>query len=92
MLLRVHWSEKTDSSISLEYQNIHTTERTVRMLGENPTNNIYRNTLIVLQAKEVIMKKFKFNFMASWALALSIFVGAGGAQDICARSNVSFIR
>jgi hypothetical protein len=40
------------------------------------------------------MKKsnFKFNFMASWAVALSVFVGAGGAQYICARSNAPFLR
>lgn len=38
------------------------------------------------------MKKtnFKLNFVASWAVALSVLVGAGGAQYICARSNVSF--
>lgn len=40
------------------------------------------------------MKKsnFKFNFMVSWAVALSVFVGAGGAQYICARSNAPFLR
>lgn len=34
------------------------------------------------------MKKtnFKLSFVASWAVALSVFVGAGGAQHICARS------
>jgi len=32
---------------------------------------------------------FKFSFVASWAVALSVFVGAGGAQYICARSNAS---
>ena len=34
-----HWSEKTDSSISLTYQQIQKTERTVRQLGEIPTDN-----------------------------------------------------
>lgn len=39
------------------------------------------------------MKKtsFKLNFVASWAVALSVFVGAGGAQNICARSNTELI-
>ncbi|HGJ5874893.1 MAG TPA: hypothetical protein ACHBY4_14400 [Arsenophonus apicola] len=32
---------------------------------------------------------FNLNFVASWAVALSVFVGAGGAQCICARTNVS---
>lgn len=37
------------------------------------------------------MKKssFKLRFVASWVVALSVFVGAGGAQYICARSNAS---
>ncbi|WP_249930471.1 hypothetical protein [Escherichia coli] len=32
-------SEKTDSSISLTYQQIQKTERTVRQLGEIPSDN-----------------------------------------------------
>jgi hypothetical protein len=86
--MREHWSEKTDSSISLTYE--HQTERTVRLLGEIPTNNKYRTATNALQAKEVTMKTlFKLSFAAGWAVALSVFVGAGGAQFICARSNVS---
>lgn len=90
-LQREYWSEKTDSSISLTYLELHETEKTVRLLGEIPTNNKYQAVPVALQTKEVIMKKinFKLNFMASWALALSVFVGAGGAQQYCARSNVS---
>lgn len=61
------------------------------MLGEIPTNNDKHNAIIEQRTKEVTMKKFnfRFSFVASWALALSIFVGAGGAQDDCARSNAS---
>ncbi|MDR4114985.1 hypothetical protein RE645_024505, partial [Escherichia coli] len=49
------------------------------------------STLIVQKIKETSMKKstFNLNFVASWAVVLSVFVGAGGAQCICARSNVS---
>jgi hypothetical protein len=88
---REHWSEKTDSSISLTYQQIQKTERTVRLLGEIPTNNKHRTLTYAQQTNEVIMRKanFKLNFMASWAVALSVFVGAGGAQFNCARSNTS---
>ena len=88
---RKHWSEKTDSSISLRYQQIQKTERTVRLLGEIPTNNKHRTLTNAQQTKEVTMKKtnFKLNFVASWAVALSVFVGAGGAQFICARSSAS---
>lgn len=32
--------------------------------------------------------KFTVNFVVSWVVALSVFVGAGGAQLTCARSNV----
>jgi hypothetical protein len=32
---------------------------------------------------------FRINFAASWVVALSVFVGAGGAQYNCARSNVA---
>lgn len=87
---RKYWSEKTDSSISLTYQQIQKTERTVRLLGEIPTNNKHHTVTNAQQTKEVTMKKtnFKLNFMASWAVALSVFVGAG-AQYICARSNAS---
>lgn len=78
---RKHWSEKTDSSISLTYQQIQKTERTVRLLGEIPTNNTHRPVTNAQQTKEVTMKKtnFKLSFVASWAVALSVFVGAGGA-------------
>lgn len=91
MIERKHWSEKTDSSISLIYQQIQKTERTVRLLGEIPTNNEHRTVTNAQQTKEVTMKKtnFKLSFVASWVVALSIFVGAGGAQFICARSNAS---
>ena len=89
---RKHRSEKTDSSISLTYQQIHNTEKTVRQLGEIPTNNKHRTVSKALQTKEVTMKKtnLKLNFVACWAVALSVFVGAGGAQYICARSDASF--
>lgn len=93
-LKRKHWSEKTDSSISLRYQQMQQTERTViRQLGEIPTNNRNRTVTNAQQTKEVAMKtsNFKFKFVASWAVALSVFVGAGGAQYICARSNVSSV-
>lgn len=92
VLRRKYWSEKTDSSISLTYQQMQQTERTViRQLGEIPTNNRNRNVTNAHQTKEVTMKTstFKFKFVASWAVALSVFVGAGGAQYICARSNAS---
>ncbi len=38
------------------------------------------------------MKKtdFRLRFVANWVVLLSIFVGAGGVQSNCARSNVSF--
>jgi hypothetical protein len=90
---RKHWSEQTDSSISLTYQQIQKTERTVRLLGEIPTNNKHRTATNAQQTKELTMKKinFKLSFAASLAVALSVFVGAGGAQDICARSNASSI-
>lgn len=86
-----HWSEKTDSSISLTYQQIQKTERTVRQLGEIPSDNKKQPTLIAQKIKETSMKKltFNLNFVVSWAVVLSVFVGAGGAQYICARSNVS---
>lgn len=93
-LRRKHWSEKTDSSISLTYQQMQQTERTViRQLGEIPTNNRNRTVTNAQQTKEVAMKSsnFKFKFVASWAVALSVFVGAGGAQYICARSNASSV-
>jgi hypothetical protein len=35
------------------------------------------------------MKKSSLKLVASWAVVLSVFVGAGGAQYICARSNAS---
>ena len=34
---------------------------------------------------------FKLRFVANWVVALSVFVGAGGAQYICARSNTSLV-
>ncbi|ECU8384060.1 hypothetical protein B0B83_24435 [Salmonella enterica] len=60
-------------------------------MGEIPANNKKQPTLIVQKIKETSMKKstFNLNFVASWAVVLSVFVGAGGAQCICARSNVS---
>jgi hypothetical protein len=94
VLKKKHWSEKTDSSISLTYQQMQQTERTViRQLGEIPTNNRNRTVTNAQQTKEVAMKTstFKFKFVASWAVALSVFVGAGGAQYICARSNASSV-
>jgi hypothetical protein len=74
VLIRKHWSEKTDSSISLTYQQMQQTERTViRQLGEIPTNNRNRTVTNAQQTKEVAMKTstFKFKFVASWAVALS---------------------
>lgn len=87
---REHWSEKTDSQLSLSYQQIQQTERTVRLVGEIPPNSD-SHIKAALQTKEVNMKKatFKFNFVVGWAVALSVFVGAGGAQLCCARSNAS---
>jgi len=58
------------------------TEKTVRMLGGIPTNNKHRKVPIALQTKEVTMNKFNLKFVASWVVALSVFVGAGGAQYI----------
>ena len=89
--MRWYWSEKTDSSISIEYQQIHMTERNVRVLGGIPTNNKNRNVLKANQTKEVTMKKLslKIRYTISFAVALLVFVGAGGAQYICARSNTS---
>ncbi|PKD41833.1 hypothetical protein CWO84_03050 [Methylomonas sp. Kb3] len=60
-------------------------------MGGIPTNNEHHNVPIALQTKEVTMKKARFKFVASWAFVLSVFVGAGGAQHVCARSNASFI-
>ncbi len=59
-------------------------------MGEIPPNND-SHINAALQTKEVNMKKttFKFNFVVGWAVALSVFVGAGGAQLCCARSNAS---
>ena len=59
------------------------------MVGEIPPNND-NHINAALQTKEVSMKKttFKFSFAIGWAVALSVFVGAGGAQLCCARSNV----
>jgi len=59
------------------------------MLGGIPTNNEHHNVPIALQTKEVTMKRFNFKFVASWVVVLSVFVGAGGAQYSCARSNAS---
>jgi hypothetical protein len=59
------------------------------MLGGIPTNNEHHNLPILLQTKEVTMKKSSLKLVASWAVVLSVFVGAGGAQHICARSNAS---
>jgi len=59
------------------------------MLGGIPTNNEPHNVPIALQTKEVSMKRFNLKFLASWVVVLSVFVGAGGAQYICARSNAS---
>lgn len=66
------------------------TEKTVRMLGGIPTNNEYHNVPIAFQTKEVTMKKASLKFVVNWAVVLSVFVGAGGVQYICARSNASF--
>lgn len=90
-MTRKYWSEKTDSQLSLFYQHIQKTERTVRLEGENPPNND-SHISTALQTKEVSMKKtnFTFSFVAGWVVALSVFVGAGGAQVTCARSNVPF--
>ncbi len=87
---REYWSEKTDSQLSLFYQQMQQTEKTVRLAGEIPPNND-NHINAALQTKEVSMKKttFKFSFAIGWAVALSVFVGAGGAQFYCARSNVS---
>ncbi|EGZ2575893.1 hypothetical protein B6301_005992, partial [Escherichia coli] len=70
-------SEKTDSSISLTYQQIQKTERTVRQLGEIPSDNKKQPTLIAQKIKETSMKKstFNLNFVVSWAVVLSVFVG-----------------
>ncbi|MES2605688.1 MAG: hypothetical protein V4603_12180 [Pseudomonadota bacterium] len=86
---RKHWSEKTDSSISLTYQHIPETGRTVRRLGEIPTNNDVRTSTNAQLTEEVTVKKlsFKFNFKLGWAMVLSVFIGAGRAQFNCAQSN-----
>ncbi len=36
------------------------------------------------------MMKASLKLVASWVVVLSVFVGAGGAQYICVRSNASF--
>jgi hypothetical protein len=89
--MRGYWSEKINCSISLEYQQIHMSERKVRLLGGIPTNNKNRNVFKATQTKEVTMKKLslKIHYAISLAVALLVFVGAGGAQYICARSNTS---
>lgn len=60
-------------------------------MGEIPTDNKEQPTLIAQEIKETSMKKSTFNLklMASWVVALSVFVEAGGSQCICARPNVS---
>lgn len=91
-MARRHRSEKTDSQLNLFYQQIQKTERTVRLVGEIPPNND-SHISTALQTKEVSMKKINFtvNFVAGWVVALSVFVGAGGAQITCARSNVPLL-
>ncbi|EAA1191349.1 hypothetical protein DLU41_25920 [Escherichia coli] len=61
-------------------------------MGEIPTDNKEQPTLIAQEIKETSMKKSTFNLkliMASWVVALSVFVEAGGPQCICARPNIS---
>ena len=92
---RKHWSEKTEGSISLTYQqhqHVQTTEKPVRKLGEIPTNNKHRTVpadLHTTERKTMKTTDFKFQLAARWAVALSVFVGAGGAQTTWARSNAS---
>lgn len=57
----------------------------------NRKHSSEKTSLTYQQIKKVTMKKtnFKLNFVANLVVALSVFVGAGGAQYICARSNAS---